>query len=136
MKFGRPQIKILKGSHPKNQKGFTLIEIISVMVIMSMMFSVAVKKFDFLSDSASITSLKAGLSELRTRESVAWFNLKLSNTGYTNDADVFNSYDKDMGQGYSWNPGPDVSGGRLHFKSQSVALNRVPSTPASPGTWK
>ena len=130
------QIRIVRSFHMKRQEGFTLIELISVMVIMSTMFSVAVKKFDLLSDSASITALKAGISELRTRESVAWFKIRLSNTGYTNDADVYNSFDKDMGQGYSWNPGPDVSGGRLHFKSQSIDLNRVPSTSTSPGSWK
>ncbi len=118
-----------------SQKGFTLIELISVMVIMSVMVSVAIKKFDLLSDNASITALQSGIRELRTRESVTWFKIKLSDTGYTNDVDVYNSVDKNIGQGYSWNPEPDISGGSLHFKSQSIDLNRVPSSPNSPGSW-
>ena len=118
-----------------NQKGFTLIELISVLIIMGVMASVVIKKFDLLSDNASITVLQAGVGELESRETVTWFKIKLSDTGYTNDVDVYNAVDKDIGQGFSWNPGPLISGGRLHFKSQSVNLNRVPSTPASPGSW-
>ena len=119
-----------------NQKGFTLIELISVLIIMGVMGSIAIKKYDILSDSASITAIETGLQELRTRESITWFKIKLSDTGYTNDADVYNAIDKNLGQGYSWNPGPDISGGSLHFKSQSVNLNRVHSTLISPGSWK
>jgi prepilin-type N-terminal cleavage/methylation domain-containing protein len=40
--------------HPKNQKGFTLLELMSVLVIMGVVVSVAIKKFDLLSDTASI----------------------------------------------------------------------------------
>jgi len=103
---------------------------------MGVMVSVVIKKFDLLSDNASITALQTAARELKSRESVTWFKIKLTDTGYTNDADVFNSVDKTMGQGISWNPGPDISGGRLHFKSQSIDLSRVPSTPTSPGAWQ
>ena len=117
------------------QKGFTLIELMAVMVIMGVMVSVAIKKFDLLSDNASIIAIEAGIQELKLRESVTWFKIKLSDTGYTNDVDVYNAIDKNLGQEYIWNPGPDISGGRLHFKSQSVDLNRAPSTPNSPASW-
>ena len=118
-----------------NRKGFTLIELMAVMVIMGVMVSVAIKKFDLLSDNASIIAIEAGIRELKLRESVTWFKIKLSDTGYINDVDVYNAIDKNLGQGYIWNPGPDISGGRLHFKSQSVDLNRAPSTPNSPAFW-
>lgn len=107
----------------------------AVMVIMGVMVSVAIKKFDLLSDNASIIAIEAGIRELKLRESVTWFKIKLSDTGYINDVDVYNAIDKNLGQGYIWNPGPDISGGRLHFKSQSVDLNRAPSTPNSPAFW-
>lgn len=125
-----------KGRHTKNQEGYTLIELLSVLIIMGVMVSVVIKKFDLITDNASITALQTAVRELRSRESVTWFKIKLSDSGYTNDVDVFNSVDKTMGQWFNWNPGPDISGGRLHFKSQSIDLSRVPSTPASPGSWE
>jgi len=118
-----------------NQKGFTLIELISVMIIMGVMVSVVIQKLDLLSDNASIAALQTAVRDLKSRESVTWFKIKLSDIGYTNDVDVYNSVDKTMGQGFSWNPGPDISGGRLHFKSESIDLSRVSSTPTSPGSW-
>jgi hypothetical protein len=68
------------------------------------------------------------------RETITWFDKKLS--GYTNDLDVYNAVDKNMGRGISWNPGPDISGGTLHLKSISIDLVRIPSTVNSPGTWQ
>ena len=124
-----------KSARIDNQKGFTLIELISVMVIMGVMLSVAIKKFDILTDQASITAIKSGVQELRTRESITWFKVKLSDTGYTNDVDLFNAVDNNLGQEYIWNPGPEISGGRLHFKGVSVSLNRAQSTPNSPASW-
>ena len=120
----------------QNNTGFTLIEILSVMVIMGVIASVGVKKFDILSETATINALQSGIRELRTRETVAWTKIKLSITGYTNDAEVNDVVDKNIGQGYSWNPGPDISGGRLHFRSLSINLDRVASTINSPGSWK
>ena len=117
------------------QKGFTLIELIAVMVIMGVMVSVAIKKFDLLSDTASITAIKAGVKELNTQESLVWIQMKLSETGWTSDVDVYNAVDKNLGQGYSWSPGPNISGGTMHYKSQSVALIRNESTRSTFGSW-
>ena len=91
----------------QNNTGFTLIEILSVMVIMGVIASVGVKKFDILSETATINALQSGIRELRTRETVEWTKIKLSTTGYKNDAEVFDEVDKNIGRGYSWNPGPD-----------------------------
>ena len=118
------------------QKGFTLIEVMSVLVIMSVMVSVAIKKIDLLSDNASITALSAAIRELNTRETVAWSKVKLSESGYTIDEDIYNAVDKSIGPDYGWNPAPNISGGRLHFRSQSIDLTRNPSKPNSPGFWK
>jgi len=129
-------LKTKKNVRADYQKGFTLIELLSVMVIMGVMVSVVIKKVDLLSDSAGITALKSGIRELNTRETVAWSKMKLSDTGYSNDTDVYNAVDKNIGPEYTWNPAPNTSGGRLHFKSQSIDLTRVLSTPTSPGFWK
>jgi len=126
----------MQNNHFKlNQKGFTLIELLSVLVIMSVMLSVGIRKFDLLSDTASITALKEGVRELNTQETLVWTQIKLSDTDWTSDADVFNSMDKNLGQGYRWNPGPNIGGGTLHYKSRSIVLVRNESTRNSVGSW-
>ncbi len=118
-----------------NRNGFTLLELLSVLVIMSVMLSIAIKKFDLLSDTASITALKEGVRELNTQETLVWTQIKLSDTDWTSDVDVFNNIDKNLGQGYRWNPGPNIGGGTLHYRSRSVVLVRDESTRNSVGSW-
>ena len=119
---------MLNKQFKSNQKGFTLLELMSVLVIMGVIFSVAIRKFDLISDSSSITAIKAGVRELNLQESLVWIDMKLSDTGWTSDVDVYNAVEKNLGQEYRWNPGPAITGGTLHFKSQSVALARNQST--------
>ena len=54
----------------QNQKGFTLIELISVMIITGVMSSIAVKKVDFITDTASTRALAIAVKELNVRESL------------------------------------------------------------------
>ena len=119
-----------------NQKGFTLIELISVMIIMGVFASVSIQKFDLLSETASQQALYLGIKELNIRESLTWTDLKISNTGYTNDDDLYPLIDTDLGAGYKWNPGPSISGGTLHFRAHSKTLTRVPSTEKSAAKWE
>ena len=119
-----------------NQKGFTLIELISVMIIMGVFASVSIQKFDLLSETASQQALYLGIKELNIRESLTWTNLKISNTGYTNDDDLYPLIDTDLGDGYKWNPGLSISGGTLNFKAHSKPLTRVPSTEKSAAKWE
>jgi prepilin-type N-terminal cleavage/methylation domain-containing protein len=129
-------LKAVKNVKAYNQKGFTLIELLSIMVIMSVMVSVGIKKFEILSDNAGITALRTGNRELNTRETLTWFKIKLSETGYSTDEDVYNAVDKNIGSGYSWNPAPNTSGGRLYFKSRYIDLTRIASTSNSPSYWE
>ena len=118
-----------------SQKGFTLLELMSVLVIMGVIFSIAVKKYELLSDSASITALEAGIRELNTQETLVWIDMKLSDTGWTADVDVYNTVEQNLGGGYSWNPGPNITGGTLYHRSQSVVLVRNQSTKNTVGSW-
>ena len=120
----------------RNQKGFTLIELLSVMIIMGVMSSVAVKKVDFITDTASTRALATTVKELNVRESLVWSNMKISNDGYTTDADVFAALDKNLGAKLRWNPGPTIDGGTLHCESQSIVLNRTHSTVSAAGKWQ
>lgn len=119
-----------------NQKGFTLIELISVMIIMGVVASVSIQKFDILSDSASQQALYSGIKELNIRESLTWTNLKISNTGYTNDDELFLLIEKDLGGGLKWTSGPTIAGGTLGIGTYSKALTRIASTEISAGKWE
>lgn len=120
----------------QNQKGFTLIELISVMIIMGVMSSVAIKKVDFITDTASTNALAIAVKELNVRESLVWSNKKISNDGYTTDGDIFAALDKNLGAKLTWNPGPAIDGGTLHCESQSIILNRTHSTNSTAGKWE
>lgn len=119
-----------------NQKGFTLIELVSVMVIMGVVASVSIKKFDLVSGNAEIRALEAAVTELNARESLTWTNKKLSPGGWIDDEDLYGSIETVLGQGFNWNPGPAPTGGTLHYSGQSIALTRVKSTNSSAGRWE
>ena len=121
-----------------NQKGFTLIELISVMIIMGVVASVSIQKFDIVSDTAGERALHLGIKELNIRESLTWSNIKISADGYSNDADLWTLVEPELNLDgkYRWSAGPDIlAGGTLHFDSNSIALNRQQSTETSAGKW-
>ena len=126
---------MLNGLWLKNQHGFTLIEMISVMSNMGVVASVAIQKFDVLSDTAAEQAIRVGLRELNVRESLSWTDLKISSVGWTNDNETFAKVDTDLGTDYRWNPGPTVDGGTLHFRSKPKVLDRDHSMLASAGNW-
>ena len=68
-----------------NEKGFTLIELLATMVILSVLISVGFKKVDTISSASEQTMLTQGIMELNTRESLTWFQVKLSHPGYGGD---------------------------------------------------
>ncbi len=119
-----------------NQKGFTLIELISIMIILGVLFSVAVKKYDNLTNTANERILAVTVKELNARESLIWAKMKISNEGYTNDTDVYTALYTDIGSRLKWNPGPTIDGGTLHIESQSIVLNRNHSTNSAAGKWQ
>ena len=118
-----------------NQKGFTLIELISIMIIMSVMSSVAVKRLDLLSGTATDQIMQEAIKELNVREHLTWIDIKLSSTNWTNDAETFAQVNTSLGADFVWTAGPNASGGTLNFRSQSIALTRTPSTISSMGSW-
>ena len=118
-----------------NQKGFTLIELISVMIIMGVIGSVAIKKYDLLTDTVSERVLTVAIKELNVRESLSWANMKISGDGYTNDGDVYTALNTNLGSRLRWNPGPNIGGGTLHCESQSCVLTRAPSTNTAAAKW-
>ena len=119
-----------------DQSGFTVIEIISVMVILSVFTTVVVAKSGDFSEAARQTLMTRGVRELNTREMITWSKKKLSNIGYTTDLDIFNAVDTNLGTDFKWAAGPGVTGGTLRYQQTSIDLTRTASTVSSIGLWK
>jgi len=119
-----------------NRSGFTLIEIMVVLVILGVLASIAQSKLVDLGDSTENRAIEVGIMELNVREKLTWTDSKLSSSGWTNDNAVFEAMEMNLSTGYSWIAGPAHSGGTLQFKSKSIVLTRDLSTNESAGWWK
>lgn len=120
------------------QKGFTLIEIMAVMVIIGVLASVAVKKFVIIEGTANLKAIEAGVTELNVRETLTWTDHMFAAGGYQNDTAVWTAMaaDTELGSEYSWSAAPAQTGGTLLFAGQAAALTRDPSTQTTPGRWR
>ena len=116
----------------KNEKGFTLIEIICIMVIMSMMVIVILPRMNYLSDSARKQVAKTITIELGSREMAAWVFTHLD-YGFKSDEQVFDKVDHQL-DGCTWNS-IDISGGILQYEKIVMHLNRRPASFDTPARW-
>ena len=125
-----------KAKFPRNQNGFTLVEIIAVLILLSVLAAIAVPKYIDLEQNAQQKAFDGAISELNGRESLVWANQKMSGSGYQDDDQLMLAVDYYLGNDYAWQPGhPVASGGDLTFKGETVTFNRTASDAAKPAIW-
>lgn len=137
---------IRSGGYVGNQQGFTLLEIIAVLLILGLLAAVSVPRYIDLDASSKSKAIDAAVSELNGREGLIWAAIKTSQTGFdeaSGDNEVWLQMKNDpshsypiLGYAYRWTNGPTQTGGTLSFKQgPGVPLMRTPSTGFSRARW-
>ena len=116
----------------RNEKGFTLIEMLAVLIILGIIVTIAATKIINLDSNASDRVVDLAIEELTVREKLTWSNCKLKDrwsdiAECTLDEMVF-----DLGKG-------DVSGSHPNYviDVNGVRVKVVRSTPtmSTPAIW-
>ena len=118
----------------RNEKGFTLIEIIAVLVILGILAAVAVPKYLSMMDQARISAAQSAIAEVKAQASNYYASQMLANNGTTSVESVFASITAtpDLGPDYGVSAETFASGIKITVDTvKTVSLGAA----AVVGSW-
>jgi len=132
--------------HIRNQKGFTLIEIIAVLVILGILAAIAIPKYLDMRKEAVVKAAAAATMELNARERLVLAQWKLKDgagaypgpnlSGLAGDGTTVNGPTTALGPDWAANA-VLVSGTSITFSGKSVTFTRTDAvdTQNEPAYW-
>ena len=120
----------------KKKSGFTLIEVIAVLVLLGILAAIAVPKYMDLTQEAESRAIDAAVGELNGRDSLAWGEQMLATSGAPDDSVVLTAVEPtSLGTDYSVvdTAAPVYA---VTFGSTTVSLTRAGTATADgPASW-
>jgi prepilin-type N-terminal cleavage/methylation domain-containing protein len=123
-----------------HQEGFTLVEIIAVLIILGILAAVIVPGYIDSVASSKRRGLEVAVAELNLRECRVWAETKKSNSDtataiMTSIAHTDPNSHLYLGKDYTWGGNPGGGNAVLDFQGQTANVTRTPETDTTPAVW-
>jgi prepilin-type N-terminal cleavage/methylation domain-containing protein len=119
----------------KREDGFTLVELIAVMIILGIIFTVVAVKFTGFINNAEQQIIDQAIAELNTREKHTWMNAKLKGEYKDINTYVLERVDRQLGEGTTVSINEDSGVGEITIRGTSAKVIRSPTKTITPAIW-